>query len=314
LGLTDFWNSPVFAVPRGLYFGALDGVALAEDVVTLDGHGVATNGRKLLGDAGDVLQGLSSLGGFTGTVPGLYTGSAFGKLSDSPILSAAQLAIYAERATTGFDDPVDGTGYRESADRLESAVDEELIYTNAAEDRWDGAAATAYNATNKSHKDLVSKVQVADDALAGILDTEAGQVSRTRQTLDETSQTLYDYGLATAWMNAVPGLNVAKQVADAAAAAAALATTNTTMMVLVKNAAENALRVKEYIGHYEDAAKDTSGDGGVCGTFVDPQIDTADTTRPGRLDPNAEFTPPEPLEPPVWGPPATPYGSDPPGR
>jgi hypothetical protein len=252
-----------------------------------------------------VLKGVEGLGVNLGKVPAEYAGT-MGKLADSRILAAAQLAIEAQKATTGSGQPEDGNGYRESAKRLEECV-EALIDAEPHDDRWDGVASQAYRDTNDEHRRIVSAVQVADQTIGQILSVEADQVSRTRKTLDETSQNLYDYGLATAWMNVIPGAAQAKMVADGIAAAGALATTDATLWILVKNSVENAMRVQKVINAYQGAAKDTSGNGGPCGTFVPPLKDQSDL--PSRLNPHSEYSVPEPEEPPQFGPPAKPSGS-----
>jgi hypothetical protein len=277
------------------------------NVLTGDVHGAATDGRKILGDVGDVLKGVGGLGVNLGKVPAEYAGTV-GKLADSPILSAAQLAIEYQKSLTGSGDPEDGNGYSESAKRLEECVTE-LIHAEPHFDRWNGAASTEYKAINEAHKDHTSDVQAADEKIGEILSREAGQVSRTRKTLDDTSQYLYDYGLATAWMNFVPGGAAAKMAADTVAAAGALATTDATMWILVKNSVENALEVHDWIAKYDGAAQDTSGDGGICGTFVDPDVDIGSGTRPTRLDPEQPYTVPSPEDPIEYGPPLTPYDS-----
>jgi hypothetical protein len=168
-------------------------------------------------------------------------------------------------------------------------------------------ASTAYTTANNLHRGYTSDVQVADEQIAAIVRTEAGQVSRTRQTLDEASQYLYDYGLATSWMNYIPTLAMAKQAADAAAAGTALATTNSAMMTLVKNSFENAMRIRQSTKLYAGAAEDKSGvDPGDCGAFVAPDVDKANL--PSRLQSDAEYEVPAPEEP-FDGPPATPYQS-----
>ncbi len=298
----------LFNVGNGIRSYVSDAPKFVGDVLTGDVHGAVTDGRKILGDVGDVLEGAQGvgkgLGVSVGVVPAEYAGTV-GKLSDSKILAAAQLAIEAQKKLTGSGEPEPGNGYRESAKRLAEAV-ETLIDATPHADRWDGRAAETYTGANNTHRSATSDVQVADEKIAEVLRTEAGQVSRTRKTLDETSQDLYDTGLATAWMNFVPGLAAAKAVADTTAAAGAMATTNATMAILVKNSAENALRIHACVDAYSNAAKDTSGEGGECGTFVEPHVDMGETTRPSRLDPGMPYTVPEP-EAPDTGPPATPY-------
>ncbi|MGH3644653.1 MAG: EspA/EspE family type VII secretion system effector [Mycobacterium sp.] len=297
----------LFNVANGIRSGVQDVPSFLGDVLKGDVHGMATDGRKLIGDVGDVLDGVGGLGVSMGKVSARYAG-AVGKLADSPILSAAQLAIEAEKATTGSGDPEDGNGYQESARRLEECV-ETLIDAEPRADRWDGIASRTYDEANKTHRRQTSAAQDADSKIGAILATEADQVSRTRQTLDDTSQYLYDYGLATAVVSFIPGANIAKMIADAAAASAALATTNTTMLILANNALENASRVREHLSKYNDtveaAARDAPSDVGPDMPFVDPRTDQADL--PGRIQPGAEHTTPSPEEPIEYGPPATPY-------
>ena len=302
------FEEDLFDIGNGIRSGLQDAPGFLENVLSGDAHGAVTDGRKLIGDAGDVLNGVGDLGVSVGKVSARYANTV-GKLADSRILAAAQLVIEAQKATTGSGDPEDGNGYRESASRLAECV-ETLIDAEPHDDRWDGKAALKYKGTNGVHRGLVSRVQNADHQIGEILTLEADQVSRTRQTLDETSQYLYDYGLATAIVNFVPGAYAAKLAADAAAASAALATTNAAMAILVKNSVENSLRIRTWLDDYTDAAKDTSGAGGVCGTFVDPSEDIGRDTGPTRLDPNRPYQVPSPEEPPEWGPSAKPYGAD----
>lgn len=307
----------LFDLGNGIRSGIQDVPQLFQDVVNLDAHGALTDGRKVIGDVGDVLNGLGGLGMGITQVPRQiaekYAGSTLGKLADSKILSAAQLAIEAEKATTGSGDPEDGNGYHESAVRLEKVVDT-LAHADPAGDRWNGAAAKTYTELNSKHRAHVSDVQVADESIGNILSTEATQVSRTRRTLDETNQYLSDYGAATAWMNFVPGLAQAKAVADMAAASAAIATTTGAITILTGQAAVHAIQIKALMGHYTGAARDTSGEvldargNPVVGApFVTQDVDLDAETRPERIDPERPYWVPAPTTPPNS--PGTPYAS-----
>jgi hypothetical protein len=307
----------LFDLGNGICSGIQDVPQLFQDVINLDAHGALTDGRKVVGDVGDVLNGLGGLGMGLTEVPRQiaenYARSWIGKLADSQILSAAQLAIEAARATTGSGDPEDGNGYRESATRMQK-VAQTLADADPRGVRWNGAAAESYAHTNSRHRSHVSDVQVADEAVGAIIATEAGQVSRTRKTLDDTNQYLSDLGAATAWMNFVPGLRQAKIVADLAAASAALATTNATMAVLVKNAAENAARINSHLDKYAAAAAATAqpdlppGQQPTVGeAFVSQATDIAEGSAPGRLNNDSSFDVPSLDEPPNT--PGIPYGS-----
>jgi hypothetical protein len=82
----------LFNVGNGVRSGIQDVPSLIGSVLTGDVHGMATEGRKLIGDVGDVLDGVSDLGVTMTKVSSRYAGS-IGKLADSQILAAAQLAI-----------------------------------------------------------------------------------------------------------------------------------------------------------------------------------------------------------------------------
>ena len=195
-------------------------------------------------------------------------------------------------------------------------------------DRWDGTASQVYKATNGSHKRLASDVQTADAEIAGHIDTEAGQVTRTRKTLDDTSESLTNYDLTTMWMNATPPTRALKFALDCTAAAGALNVSGATMAVLVKNSLENAARISAAVTRYEKPAQDTSGTPlDACGGEVFPVPEDgedslprpnkdatplpdphAQPVPPTRSKPDAPYTVPEPEEP--TGPaPATPYGA-----
>jgi hypothetical protein len=294
----------LFNIGNGIRSGIADVPSLLENIVTLDPHGVVTDGRKIIGDVGDVLGGVGQLGIDVGKVPAKYLGT-FGKFADSPILSAAQLTIEGEKALTGTGEPTDGTGYVESAKKLRETVQHLSEKAKVNSDLWSGEAANAYTEAATGHASAVSSLSDGDQLVGDRLDIEAGQVSRARKTLDDTSQYLYDYGLATAWMNFVPGLNLAKIAADTAAASAALATTNTTMLVLTKNAAENAMAINEAMQDQAKATTDTSGDK-KGGPFVSPADDQKDNLPP-RLQPGTKYTYPEGIPLPPQYPPAIPY-------
>lgn len=276
--------------------------SLVGNVAEGDVHGIITDGRNVIGNVADVLGGMEGLGVTLGEVPKRYLGN-IAKIADSKILAAAQLAIDGQKQLTGEGEPEDGSLYRESATRLEGALNE-TIDANRSDDRWNGAAARAYETTNDEHRKRISATSVADAGIASILATEAGQVAQARNTLDDTSQALYDFGLATAWMNFVPPLIPAKTTADATAAAAAMATTLSTMAVLAHDVVENAVRIRALNGRYDYAAGDSSGGDPGCGDgIVSQETDLAE--RPTRISDPGEYTVPD--FDPEYGPPATPY-------
>ncbi|TRW88929.1 hypothetical protein FK535_01240 [Mycolicibacterium sp. 018/SC-01/001] len=303
----------LFQIGDGLRSGVTDAPSFVVNLLSGDVHGASTDGRNLIGDVVGILDGVEGLGVSLGEIPKRYLGSA-AKLADSKILAAAQLAIEGQKALTGSGDPDEGNGYRDSARRLEGTV-ETLIDAAPKDDRWDGAAAEAYAEMNAAHRRLTSDISVADRAIGDVIATQAAQVRRTRHTLDEASQGLYDFGLATSWMNFIPGMAAAKVAADLASASAALATTQTELALLMTSSAENAERIgciqREYtlsaeaMSDQESAAARTPELAGPCGSLVGQKDDLANLPRRIREATDYEI----PHSEPQWGPPATPYSA-----
>jgi hypothetical protein len=304
---------------------ATDVPSLVGNVAKGDIGQAMVDGRKVLGDGKDIALGLGSLGANLGPVPSFLEKNPVLKLAESKVIAAAQLAIAGMKLTTGSGDPYTGEQFRDSSKRLENVV-ETLIHAEPHKDQWDGTSAQVYNATNASHRRLASDVQTADAEIAGHLDTAAGQVDRTRQTLNGASDTLTKYDLATAVMNLTPPTAALKFAMDCAAAAGALDTAGVTMAVLVKNSLENADGIGKSAHRYENAARDTSGNPmdpcGVGEVFSVPDQDhelprpepetplpaPGEPTQPKRSMPDEPYTVPEPEEPTVQAPP-TPYGA-----
>lgn len=330
MGILDALESAMDAIDTATPFDAINGVRsawsdvpnLVGDLMDGDLHSALNDGRKVIGDAGDIVQGLSSLGVSMGPVPNFMSTSKVVSLAESKVLSAAQLVIEGLKKTTGTGEPCNGDELRGSSTALAEVVGT-LIEAEPHTDRWDGTASQVYNSTNGSHKRLASAVSVADLEIAKIMDVEAGQVSRTRTTLDEASQDLTDYDLATCWMNATPPTRVIKFGLDCGAVAAAMAVVTPTMAILVKNSAENAGNIRNQVFLYDAASQDTSGNpAGGCDVFSPPleELPRPDpatpmpnpaegTTPPSRAQPNTPYTVPAPEEPTVYGPPAAPLGA-----
>lgn len=297
-----------FDVVHGGASTVADTAGFLGDVLTGDVHGAVTNGSQVIGDVNDVLQGLEGLGASLGQVPRRFAESTLVKLTDSPPIDAALMAIEAMKATTGSGAPEDGEGFRASAHLLEEAVDL-LIDAKPHDDRWSGDASGIYLDRAVTHKNLTSRVQVADGEIQRILSDEADEVSRTRSTLDNTSQYLQDFALSTSWMNVVPGGRAAKLSVDSAAAAAGLATATFTVANLAQASFSNAAKIRSQLHHYQDAAQEKLDLAtGACDPFIDAKKDIQPGHRPRRLDPRRDYEVPTPLEPIPFGPPATPYG------
>lgn len=291
--------------------GAKSGIEHSRDLARDlgDGHYVDAmdDGVSVVRDVAGIVEALGGLGVHYGKVATKYV-EKFTPLAESQILSAAQKVIEGAKRTTGEGDPDPGDGFKESAARLQEIA---MILWDAKphSDRWTGAASDMYSKTSSQHSDAAFKAQNADQDIANVLAAEADLVRRTRENLDEVSEGLHQFDLATMWMNAHPAGAAIKETLDAVAAAGAMEAMQITMLSLFRASAENAGRIRTAAEGYEGSLKDSSGDGGACGgyIFVAQKADLANL--PERLRPETSYTAPAPEEPPQWGPPAQPLPS-----
>ena len=330
--VTEIVEAP-FKIASGVVNGVIDTTHLVGDISrgdysTAGRHLAAVGGDlvKVMADAADLAEALGTLGGSVTSVPKPFKAA---QLTDpaSKIIWAAIKTIEGMEKATGTGTPYDGDDFRKSSKKLNSVI-MTLDRAQPQADEWNGTASQVYAATNASHRRVVSTVMDSDDKIGGILDTEAGQVTRTRQSLSDDVEFLEQYDRTTKWANYGPAPARALKIAlDTAVATAALATAGTTLTILVKNSLENANRIRGHLDGYEAALKDKSGMPLGAKPFPVPDKDhmpprlTKDEqpgpkmpaegtpiTEPTRKDPNGKYTPPSPEEPTPVGPPATPYG------
>ena len=100
------------------------------------------------------------------------------------------------RLTTGFGTPETGEALGESTKLFDEALNV-FIDAQPRADSWDGAAAEEYGRRDHDQKDRASLLYAGDDAMWGAFIAEAAQVGATRDTLDDWSRYLWDFGLAT---------------------------------------------------------------------------------------------------------------------
>ncbi|SEA71419.1 MULTISPECIES: EspA/EspE family type VII secretion system effector [unclassified Mycobacterium] len=321
--VTDIVEAP-FKIASGVVNGVIDTTHFVGDISRGDYTTAASDLTKVIADGSDIVQGLGSLGASVAPVPAGYQGAQATDPS-SKILWGAKMVIEGLEKATGTGTPYDGDEFRESSKRLESVV-ETLVDAAPHTDRWDGTASQVYTAVNASHRRVASGVQASDLAIAGVLDTEAGQVTRTRKTFDDEKDWLGKFDLMTVHLNATGPGRAIKIALDTAVAAVTVTAAGTAMTILVKNSFENAGRIREHLDAYETALRDTSGkpaSNGVFPPIPDDELPRRDTnpngtthmpnpedgtTEPRRTKANEPYTEPSPEEPVPSGPPATPYG------
>jgi hypothetical protein len=308
----------------GIVNGAKDGASFVGHVVDGKWSDALDDGRKLMGDAGDVGSGLASLGFNVGGVPSAFEGSK-SLSAESKVIQAALWAIGGMKLTTGTGTPCNGDEFRKSSSHIDELV-KTLIGATPHSDRWDGTASQVYTVVNDEHLQLAGDVGDADLKVAVVLDEEADHVTSTRNTLDEVSKSLSDWDTATAWMNLCgPPGREAKLAADLATVASALPVCSFSMDALLGNSIANSTKIRDQLDQYATATKDTTGDPSSCDIFPNfdqDKLPDLGPRHPERLPspdtpvqsltrtlPNAPYVPPTTPEEPPPTIPATPYGA-----
>lgn len=259
--------------------------------------------QAFLGHTKDFLQGLMGLGVDLGRTGEKYLENIFVKKAGSPILAAAQAAISTMKLTTGSGPPEDGEEFKKSAKLFEEAV-EIFIDARPQPDRWDGTAANAYAKADHEQQTRASLMDAADEQMQAVLSKEAAEIGGTRKTLDDWSQYLYDFGMATYVLDlAGPEGAAVREGLELAAAALALGVCTTSIAQMAGRAFDNAAKVRQQTDRYHEATADVQK-----GSACDPFGYERDRL-PTRLNPPVPNQPPKPEKPPVWGPPARPEGA-----
>ncbi|QZT56835.1 EspA/EspE family type VII secretion system effector [Mycolicibacterium austroafricanum] len=283
------------------------GVDFVGSVLDGDVTGATRDAYEFVDNARDVLGGVRDLGVSIGRVPSRFVDNPILELANSPPIELAQRVIAGMRLATGSGDPVDGEEFKNAAKLMQEAL-ELLIDAAPHGDHWSGAASEQYAGANTQNRRATSGVQVADWNIADFLEAEAEQVMRTRKTLDDINEYLFQFALSTAWMNGIPGGRAAKLVVDATAAAGGVLSAERALLTLVADSVERGGKIRDQFNLYEGAAnQERKLDDPTCdGPFVPEKVDRSAAGRPGRFD-NPHYTVPTPVEPPQHGPAATPY-------
>lgn len=274
---------------------------------------------SLLGEAIDLLRKYGDvIGGKWGDPPGpldrqLPNSDALGaiaNLAESPIIMAAQLAIYGMKVTTGSGEPETGEALVTSEKKYREAA--ELLEKTEIDDpsQWDGTAATAYQAKASNHLHQTYEVAEGDKEMRPLLQALGQKVKETRDGLQGLIDFLADYDTATSWMNSIPGGAIPKAIADAGVASTQLSMAQVSMAALVAESYDKADKIRAVASRYQGASAqqlfgeqtDDQGNPVVlpCGEpFGDERTHG---TLPTRTQANAPYEPPFNPEPPVLQP------------
>jgi hypothetical protein len=274
---------------------------------------------SLLGEAIDLLRKYGDVIGIKwGDPPGpldrqLANSDALGaiaNLAESPIIMAAQIAIYGMKVTTGSGEPETGEAFVTSEKKYRDAAG--LLEETEIDDpaQWDGTAATAYQKKASDHRHQTYEVAEGDKEMRPLLLALGQKVKETRDGLQGSIDFLADYDTATSWMNSIPGGAVPKAIADAGVASTQLSMAQVSMAALVAESYDKADKIRAIASRYERASvqqlfgEQTDSNGNPielpCGEpFGDERTNG---TLPTRTDPDASYKPPFNPEPPVLQP------------
>lgn len=274
---------------------------------------------SLLGEAIDLLRKYGDvIGGKWSDPPGpldrqLPNSEAIGaiaNLAESPIIMAAQLAIYGMKLTTGSGEPETGEAFDTSEKKYREAGDlliQTEVYNRA---QWDGTAADAYKLKAAEHRHQTFEVAEGEKEMRPLLQALGQKVKETRDGLQDLIDFLANYDTATSWMNSIPGGAIAKAIADAGVASTQLSMAQVSMAALVAESYDKADKIRAVVSRYHGASvqqlfgeqTDAQGRPVVlpCGEpFGDERTNG---TLPTRTKANAPYEPPFYPEPPVLQP------------
>ncbi|TRW78211.1 hypothetical protein FK535_25990 [Mycolicibacterium sp. 018/SC-01/001] len=167
------------------------------------------------------------------------------------ILGAGQRLITGMRATTGQGRPDSGDMFALGAAGFLSAA--QTVGAAYPRDSWQGAGAAAYTAATRRVAGRTEALAVLDRGVHEVIDREAAQIVRRRETLDQQFTRLSSLRRATGSLAAIPGVGIAMRSAvEMAAVTAAVDVCGTELRDLAADTATNADRLRRIAGDYQE--------------------------------------------------------------
>lgn len=176
--------------------------------------------------------------------------------AELPVIKAGLLSMMGMANMLGVGDPESGDRFAHGANAF-NRVDEALGSTRPP-DSWEGSASDAYGEKNKEQRRRAAQMAENDKTVKEVLDREAEQVEKTRETLDHMS-TLLTYSVlpalaALAW-NTPPGIGeVVSLSIQTAAVTGTLPDCTAQFGRLVSDAAHNATVIRRAGAGYDNIA------------------------------------------------------------
>ncbi|WP_155915310.1 MULTISPECIES: EspA/EspE family type VII secretion system effector [unclassified Mycolicibacterium] len=195
------------------------------------------------------------------------------RAAQSPIMAAGQQAIESMKQGTGVGDPENGQRFSEGAAKMGAAG--QVLASAFPDDSWDSSGASAYTGRNTEQVGRVQTMLGLDNMVAGVLSTEAGQISAARASLDGHSDWLGVMSLLSTSAGIVPGFGqAARMTAEIAMVAKAVGESSNDINTLRGHINENAAVLRTAAAQYETLAGGAAPAGAEFAPPVgDPQAD-----------------------------------------
>ncbi|MBX7449062.1 hypothetical protein GR927_13780 [Mycolicibacterium sp. 3033] len=166
------------------------------------------------------------------------------------ILGVGQRVIAGMRSTTGHGLPDAGESFQHGAtDFLGAAQTLDGAYPR---DEWEGGAAQTYTVATRRVAAATEALAVLDRDVHTVIDQEATQIIRRRETLDDHARHLASLRRATGSLLTIPGVGPAMTSSiELAAVTAAVGVCSIELHDLSAETADNARRLRRIAGDYE---------------------------------------------------------------
>ena len=244
--MVDFRS--VFDIGTGLYSAVGHGKGLGDSANDFNPVKFALNDIGLGADVMGLIQPL------------------LGESAATPIIGVGLTSLATMSLTLGesLESIEQGTGFKAGAEafnQIGSALEEAFPTSE-----WEGSGSDAYDTQNGEQLDRAGIMAKADAALAQLINTEAGQVSKARDMLGYAATGLgLAIPVAIALNGTPPVVGTAESVAfQGTAVSIAMAVALPTMTVMAAEAATNAAQVAQIIQQYLQVltgAQSTTGNG-----------------------------------------------------
>ncbi|WP_111512386.1 EspA/EspE family type VII secretion system effector [Mycobacterium kyogaense] len=226
---------------------------------------------------------------------------ACGPLGATDVLGAGQRVIAEMRSTTGHGCPDAGEAFADGATGFLAAV--QTIARAYPREEWEGSGARSYAAATRRLAGATEALAVLDRDVHTVIDREANQIIRRRETLDDQALQLSSLRRVTGSLATIPGVGTAMTSSiELAAVVAAVGVCGTELHHLAAETADNAhllRRIAEDYASIVEATEPVDEDAPAEDLPADDAVGVAPADEPTDSPPVLEATSPAPVTPPA---------------